>query len=89
MPDFTPSNVAKYVVTAAIQYKVSSVTEDAIVDYTHFEEDDFIVGIGSHVVGWGVAYKLKPITDRMVDKTHKRIVAIKNKRKQKAEKTNK
>jgi hypothetical protein len=66
---FTARNVAKYVVQAAVHGKVAQLTEDAIVDYTRFEEDDKIVDISSHVVGWCVSAKLKPLTDKMVDKT--------------------
>lgn len=77
---FTARNVAKFVVKAAVHSKVAQLTEDAIIDYTRFEEDDKIVDISSHVVGWYVSDKLKPVTDRMVDKTADFIVAKRAKR---------
>lgn len=67
--DFTPRNVAKYVAQAIVAGKTAQLTEDAIVDHTRFEEDDMIVDISSHLVGWFVASKLKPVTDRAVDVT--------------------
>lgn len=73
--EFTVRNAAKYAVTVAIHSKVSSVTQDAITDYTQFEEDDKIVHFGGHMVGWFVSDKLKPHTNKMVDKTADFIVA--------------
>jgi hypothetical protein len=69
MEDFIPRNIAKYVVTGAITMKVAQLTKDAMVDNTRFSEDDMIVKLGSGVVGWGAAAKLKPYTDKAVDKT--------------------
>lgn len=68
MEAFTPRNVTKFVATTSIKFYVASVTHNAIVDYTRFDEDDKVVDIASAVVGWGVADKLKPHTDKMVDK---------------------
>lgn len=75
MDAFTPRNVAKYVVQAVIASKVSDFAEDTIVEHTKFEEDDMIVDIASHVIGWGVSAKLKPYTDIAVDRTADFIVA--------------
>lgn len=77
---FTPRNVAKYIAVAIVHGKTAQLTEDAITDHTQFEEDDMIVNIGSHVVGWYVSHKLKPITDKMVDVTADRIVAFRETR---------
>jgi hypothetical protein len=66
---FTVRNVAKYAVKAAVQTKVAITTKHAIVDYTRFEEDDTVTSIGSHLVGWYVSDKVKPYTDKAVDKT--------------------
>lgn len=66
---FTARNVMKYVVKAAVHSAVAQRAEDIITDYTQFEEDDAVVKISSHCVGWYVSDKLKPVTDRMVDKT--------------------
>lgn len=82
---FTARNVAKYVVMAAVQQKTAELTEDAIEDYVGFEEDNMFVGLGSNVVGWYVASKLKPYTDKMVDKTADFVTA---KREARAEKKN-
>ena len=67
--DFTARNVAKYVVKAAVHSVVSKHTETLIIDHTRFEEDDFVVDSASFIVGWGVSEKLKPYTDKAVDKT--------------------
>jgi hypothetical protein len=68
MEAFTPRNVAKFIAQAAIAAKTSSLTKTAITDHTKFEEDDMIVDISGHLVGWYVSDKLKPVTDGMVDK---------------------
>lgn len=69
MEAFTARNIAKYLVCAAIHRQVASATETAITNHTRFEEDDTIVELTSHVVGWGVSVKLKPWSDRIVDRT--------------------
>lgn len=66
---FSARNVAKFVVKTAVYVKAKSKTEEVITDYTSFEEDDFVVGIGGSVVGWYISDKLKPYTDKAVDKT--------------------
>lgn len=67
--EFTARNVVKYVVKATVHSAVAQRAEDIITDYTRFEEDDTVVKISSHLVGWYVSDKLKPVTDKMVDKT--------------------
>lgn len=76
MEAFTPRNVAKFVVTTGIKFYVAGATHNAIIDYTRFEEDDKIVDIASAVIGWGVADKLKPVTDKIVDKTADKVVEV-------------
>lgn len=66
---FTGRNVAKYVVQAAIAAKTAKLSKDAIAEHTQFEEDDMIVDISGTVIGWYVGAKLKPVTDKVVDKT--------------------
>lgn len=83
MSPFTPRNAAKYIAKAIVHGKVASVTEDIIIDYSRFEEDDTIVDISSHLVGWYVSDKLKPLTDKMVDKTADFVVAKRDARKAK------
>lgn len=80
---FTPRNVTKFVVQAVIAGKATELTEDAITDHTRFDEDDMIVNIGSRVVGWYVASKLKPYTDMAVDRTADFVVAKREARKSK------
>lgn len=68
-PDFTPRNIAKFAVQATIEFRTSKLVKDIITDHTSFESNSPAVRISSHVVGWGVAAKLKPHTDKVVDKT--------------------
>jgi hypothetical protein len=72
---FTPRNVVKYVVKTAVYLKATSLLEDAMVDYTRFEEDDIVVKIAPKVVAWYVSDKLQPVTDKAVDVTADFIVA--------------
>lgn len=69
MEAFTKRNVAKYIVTALVAGKTAGLTRDAIADHTRFDRDDTVVEIVGTVVGWGVSQKVKPYTDRAVDKT--------------------
>jgi len=89
MEDFTLRNVTKYAVKAAVHGYVASVAADAITDYTRFEEDDAVVRISSNVIGWGVSDKLKPVTNKIVDKTADFIVAKREARKSKKNNTKK
>lgn len=68
MKEFTPRNAAKYAAQAIIASKTSQIAEDVITDYTRFEDDDIVVDISGHFVGWYVSSKLRPVTDTMVDK---------------------
>jgi hypothetical protein len=80
MDKFTVRNATKFVVTAVIKAKAANVTEEIITDYTRFEEDDMVVDITGSLVGWYIGDKVKPITDKMVDKTADKIVAVREKR---------
>jgi hypothetical protein len=83
MEAFTLRNAAKYVAKAIIHFETASLAETAITDHTRFEEDDMIVDISSHLAGWYVSDKLKPVTDKMVDKTADFIAAKREARKAK------
>lgn len=83
--EFTARNAAKYVVKAIVASKTAQVAEDVITDYTRFEEDDTVVDISSHLIGWYVSSKLQPITDKMVDKTADFIMAKRQEMKDKKE----
>lgn len=76
MEAFTPRNVAKYVAKTLIAAKAAQLTEDAITNHTRFDDDDKIVNIGSGLVGWYVSDKLKPYSDKMVDKAADKIVEL-------------
>lgn len=66
---FTAREVSKFIVTSIVASKAAVIASDTITDHTHFEEDDLVVSIGSHVVGWYVGHTVKPLTDKIVDKT--------------------
>lgn len=68
-PEFTPRNVAKYLVQGTIQIRVTKLAKNVISDHTRFERDSTPVGLAANVIGWGVSARLKPHTDKMVDKT--------------------
>lgn len=76
MEAFTPRNVAKYVAKTLIAAKAAQLTEDAITNHTRFDDDDKIVNIGSGLVGWYVSDKLKPYSDKIVDKAADKIVEL-------------
>jgi hypothetical protein len=81
-PDFTPRNVAKYAVTFVIKSKVVKAVKVAADDYTRFESDDTVVKVSANIIGWGVSAKLKPYTDKVVDKTADFVVARREKKDQ-------
>jgi hypothetical protein len=87
MEAFTARNAAKYVVQALVANKTSQIAEDVITDYSRFEEDDIVVDISSHLFGWYVSAKLRPVTDSMVDKTADFIVAKREQMKAKKDNT--
>ena len=92
---FTTRNVAKQVVRAAVQYKVTAMVANLVADYTRFESSDIPVRLGAFVVGWGVADTVEPYSDKLVDSTFDftahRVVIFKAKRQARkaAEKTEK
>jgi hypothetical protein len=67
--EFTPRGVTKFVVSSAVAMKAKQIAADAIVDHTRFEERDMFTRISSDVIGGYVGHRLKPITNKMVDKT--------------------
>lgn len=79
-PDFTPRNVAKYAVTFVIRTKVVKLVKNAADDYTRFENDDITVRVSANIIGWGISAKLKPFTDKVVDRTADYIVAKREKK---------
>lgn len=63
----TKTEIAKWAVQAVVSAKVSSFTSDQLVERTDLDEDSIAVDIGSSVVGYVVASKLRPVTDAAVD----------------------
>lgn len=80
---FTARNVAKTVVKMVIASKTAGLTERLLTDYTSLDEDSMTVDVAGHVVGWGVASQLKPLTDKIVDKTFDYIAEKRNDRQSK------
>jgi hypothetical protein len=78
----TPRNLSKWAVSAAISWKTGKAVENTISDHTRFDSDDLIVELASGSIGWIVAYRAKPYTDKMVDKTADWISERRNKRNQ-------
>lgn len=72
---FTPRNAVKFVITAAVNYKATVITKDVLTDYTRFEDDDIVVKVAGGLVGWYVSDKVKPYSDKLVDKTADFIIA--------------
>lgn len=79
-PPFTPRNVAKFVVRAAVSVKAANLTRTAIADHTPLETTDTPVVIAGSLVGWYVGDKVRPYSDRAVDKTADFIAAKRQKR---------
>lgn len=82
-PDFTPRGAAKLVLSTLVANQVSDVTKHTISDYTRFDDDTKVTSITGMLVGWYVSDKLKPITDKLVDKTADYIVTKREARKAK------
>jgi hypothetical protein len=86
MDNLTPRSVAKYVVEGYVAHRVGKTASNMISDYTRFDSDDFVVEMGSDVFGMIVANRVKPLTDRVVDKTADFIVAKREARRSKKDK---
>jgi transcriptional regulatory protein LevR len=81
--DFTPRNIAKFVVMTIIAGNIQHLTEAQIGNYTRFDKDSRTAEVVGGVVGWGISSKLKPVTDKIVDKTIDYAIAKNNERKAK------
>lgn len=73
MFELTPVTIAQHAVRQIIALNVASACTTAIDNYTEIDPDSITVKVGTGVVGQYVAYKAKPITDPMVQKTADRI----------------
>jgi hypothetical protein len=82
-PDFTPRGAAKLVLSSLVAGKASDLTKHAVGDYTRFDDDSRVASLSGMVVGWYVSDKLKPVTNKIVDKTADFIVAKRESRKAK------
>ena len=67
MLPMTKTEIAKMAVQMVVSMKVTQIAEDQIVQHTDADPDGLPVKVGSAVIGWSVAYKLKPQTDKAVD----------------------
>jgi hypothetical protein len=65
---FTARNAAKYVVHFVIAAKVGKTAAKAVENYVGFDKDNLIVEGSTSLLGWAVADRLSPITDKAVDK---------------------
>lgn len=62
-------NVAKWLAVSIIDLATTQAVANTVADRsTRFEKDDLIVKLGAGAVGMVVSAKLKPVTDKMVDK---------------------
>jgi hypothetical protein len=64
-----PRNVAKFVVTTTIHVAVASPVRSAIADRTSASSTDIPVVVAGALVGYYASNAVKPLTDKMVDKT--------------------
>lgn len=62
-------DVAKWVVVAIVDIKTTEVAANTIDNHTKFDRDDLIVKLSSGAVGMVVSAHVKPVTDKMVDKS--------------------
>lgn len=67
--DSIPRSVAKWLLVSAIDLKTTSIVANTADNYTRFDRDDLIVKLGAGAVGMVVASGVKPVTDKIVDKT--------------------
>lgn len=81
--DFTVRSISKFVVNSIVVMKSTELAKDAMTDYTSLDEDSIAVRIGSKVIGAAVGSRLKPYTDKAVDKTADFVVAKREARKAK------
>lgn len=77
----TKTDIAKMAVSMIVARKVTDLTGDVICDHTNLDPDSMTVEIGSYVVGATVAYKARPLTDKIVDKTIERYQSWRESRK--------
>jgi len=61
--------LAKFLVISTISYKTTELAKSIADDYTQFEKDSLAVKLGSGAISLVVTSKLKPHTDKLVDKT--------------------
>lgn len=79
----TKTDIAKTVVSMIVARKATDLTGDVICNTTDIDPDSMTVEIGSYVVGATVAYKARPLTDKLVDTTIERYQSWRQNRKEK------
>lgn len=67
--ELTPRTVTKFAVKMTVQVKVAALTRQAIADHSAYASTETPVVVAGAVVGLIVSEKVKPVTDKAVDKT--------------------
>jgi hypothetical protein len=78
--NFTPTNVAKNVLTTVVALTANNLSTKAVEEYTEYDPNSKAVRIGTGLFGWYVSEKLSPVTDAIVDKTASRLKSWKNRK---------
>lgn len=65
----TKTDIAKLALSTIVSRKTADLVSDQAATHTELDPDSATVEIGSMVVGSLVAYKARPLTDKIVDKT--------------------
>lgn len=76
----TKTEIAKWAAQAVVAGNVAAFTKKQVIEHTEFSDDSITVEVGSGVVGYLVASKCRPFTDKAVDATIARYQAWKSKR---------
>lgn len=71
----TKTEIAKWAAQAVVAAKVARFAKDQVEDYTQYDRDNVVVDVGCSVIGYQVASKLRPYTDKAVDVTIERYQA--------------
>lgn len=79
----TKTDIAKLAASMVVAGKVTQITENQIAEHTSLDSDSTTVHVGATVVGQLVAYKLRPVTDEIVDTVIARYQSYKQKKQNK------
>lgn len=76
----TKTEIAKWAAQSVVAGVASNFTKNQILEHTEKDEDSITVNIVPNVVGFLVASKAKPLTDKAVDATIERYQSWKSKK---------